>query len=56
MILLLTLVFMSNTQIARNNMRLKIHEKRFDKLEIDIKDSFNNIKNDISLIKDKLEV
>jgi len=55
-LLLFTLMFMSNVQLVRNSMNIKFFEKRFNKLEENIKDSFNNMRSDISLIKEKLEV
>jgi len=48
-ILILTILFMSNIQVVKNSIKLNYIEKS-------IKDSFNNIKSDISLIKRKLDV
>ena len=48
-ILMLTLMFLTNVQVIKNSMRLNFLEKN-------IKDSFNNMERDINLIKDKLGV
>ena len=48
-ILILTILFMSNVQVIKNTMKLNYLEKG-------IRDGFNNMKSDINLIKKRLKI
>ena len=52
--LIISMLFVMNAQIIKNSMNIKFFEKRFDNMESNIKDSFNNMKSDISLVKKRL--
>lgn len=49
-------MFISNSQVIKNNARLNFFEKRLDGLDKSIKDSFNNLKKDVNLIKNELKI
>tara|TARA_Y100000310_G_C19988936_1_gene493220 strand:+ start:92 stop:364 length:273 start_codon:yes stop_codon:yes gene_type:complete len=55
-VLIISLVFISNIHVIKNSVKLNFMEKRFDILEMNIKESFNNMKNDMDLIKKKLKI
>lgn len=48
-ILILTIMFISNIQVIKNSIKLNFFEKN-------IKNSFNNMKKDINLIKNRLKI
>lgn len=55
-ILILIIMFISNIQVIKNSVKLNLLEKGFDKLDYNIKDSFDKIKEDMNLIKKKLKI
>ena len=55
-VLMITLMFISNTQVIKNSIKLNFVEKDLKGLKNSVKEGFGNIKGDIDLIKKKLKI
>lgn len=56
LVFMLTALFTIVGSISKTEARLSLLETRFNKLEENVKDSFNKMKEDMDLIKKKLKI